>query len=119
MTEIRLETWEHDNRNGNHRTFYRDPGEGHGYAGSYSDLDDREIEWNDVIRSAVLWGPPGTAVWLYDSKGFKRGDDVLELKVPEGQSSVVSNNLDVDGDGLRWERRKNGIAGKVSGIRWV
>lgn len=88
------------------------------FAGDHNDLDDREVEWNDRIRSVILHGPPGTTVWLYDAKGFGRGDDILEIKVPEGQTSVTCNDLNHLTVGMRWEVKKNGLKGKVSGIQW-
>jgi hypothetical protein len=41
------------------------------------------------------------------------------MKVPEGRTSVLSNHLNSPALGLRWVHYKNGIAGKVSGIRWL
>lgn len=117
--EARLETHENDNQAAPHRTFWKHPGSGHHYAGSYADLDDKEVEWNDKIRSVTLYGPPGTTVWMYDSKGFKGNDDVIEIRIPDGAESVVSNQLNTDHPaGVRWIKYKNGIAGKVSGIQW-
>lgn len=121
VVEVKLETWENDNRNGPYRVFYRDPGPGRVYVGNYSDLDNSDVEWNDIIRSVILHGPPGTAVWLYDSKNFGTGDDILEIRVPDNRTNVIVNTLDTNPPpaGVRWINHKNGIAGKVSGIRWV
>lgn len=99
--------------------FYKHPGEGRRYSGSYPDLEDCEVAWNNRIRSVILHGPPGTTVWLYSAKGYGREDDVLEIKVQPGQTSSVVNNLDLDHRaGVNWIRRHNGIAGKVSAIQW-
>jgi hypothetical protein len=118
-SEIRLEAYENDNQRSPHATFWKNPGPGHAYSGNLPDLDDAEIEWNDKMKSCVLHGPAGTTVWLYDSKGFKDNDDVLEIKVPNGAESVIVNNFrDGFPNGVSWIKKKNRIAGKVSGIQW-
>lgn len=117
--EARIQLWEHDNCSGDSKVFWKNPGTNRDFAGDYKDLDDREIEFNDKARSATLFGAPGTTVWLFDKKGFGTNDDILELKVPDGASSVIVNNLDTLVTGTRWINDDNGLAGKVSGVKWT
>jgi hypothetical protein len=103
-----------------HATSWRWLGLGRGYVGSLSDLGDSEIEWNDKIKSLILYSLPGTTAWLYDSKHFRRNDDIVEIKVQEDGLPVIVNQLDNSRPILevRDKIRKNGIADKVSGIQW-
>ena len=117
-TDDRLQVFDKDNTHGDDEPFWRYAAPGRKFAGDFSDLDDREVEWNDRIRSVVLYGSPGTTVWLYDKKGFKGGDDILEIKIPDGSTSVRCNDLNHLNVGMRWVQHKNGVRGKVSGIKW-
>lgn len=108
--DIYLETWAGDDFTGSYRVFT--PGDG-----DIADLGD--YGWNDEIRSLGLHGPPGTTIWLYDKKNFETNDDILEVQIPDGATSAQVPRLDGPSDYTRREVYKNGIAGKVSGIRWT
>jgi hypothetical protein len=119
QSSTRIVLFERDNQQGRSCVVYREAGPEHQYAGDIEDLDDRRFECNDVARSATLFGPAGTTVWLYNAKSFKRREEVLEIKVPAGASSIVVNNLNRIQPGMRWEVKKGGgIQGKVSGVQW-
>ncbi len=121
-TKVYLHAYDKDNGGGSgDKLFFRAPGDG-SPSGTLCDLDDREVEYNDRMRSAELFGPPGTVVWLYSDKGCKDGgpEEILEIKVPEGQTSARVNNLNQpDGRVARWiiEQGKE-MRGEVSGISW-
>lgn len=119
VSSTRVVLFERDNQQGRSFVAYREAGPEHQFSGDIQDLDDRAFEFNDVARSATLYGPEGTTVWLYNAKDFNRDAEILELKVPAGAASVVVNNLNVIQSGTRWEVKKGGgIQGKVSGVQW-
>ena len=88
--------------------------------GNIPDLDHSRYEYNDVARSATLYGAPGTTVWLYNAKGYKTNEEVLEITVLPGTDRTVVPNLNRFEVGTRWiHRHRGGIQGKVSGVYWV
>jgi hypothetical protein len=118
-SDARIELREKDNMQGRVLTIWKEAAPGRDYAGDYRDLDHEDIEFNDCARSATLYGEPGTTVWLYNAKDFKRDEEVLEIKVPPGQAQVVMNNMNQMVHGSKWiEKHGGGIQGKVSGVQW-
>jgi len=120
----KLIAYENANRRGPIAEFWREAGADRGYAGSYKDLDDREVEFNDKIKSVALFGPSETSVTLYKSKDFKDDDDVIRLQIPKGATELIINDLDKSDTtpGVTWVKDPGadhkGIAGQVSGLKW-
>lgn len=115
--EARLVLYGKENREQPQLTIWAEAGVGRDFVGSYKNLDDKIIDWNDKARSLVLYGRPGTRVRLYDDKNFQDSDDVVEIVIPAGSESVTVNDLDKDAS-LTWIKRNDGIAGHVSSIQW-
>lgn len=116
---VRLRGYDRDNcsARANKDDFWRYPGPNHDFAGSIPDLDDREYEWNDRIRSVILYGPAGTTVRLYNEKNYGKGP-LIEIKMPDNATELRCNNLNVMTEGMK-RIRKGDMRGEVSGIKWM
>lgn len=87
--------------------------------GDIPDLDAGNVEYNDIASSAILEGPPGTVVRLFDKKNYGPDDDVVEISIPDGETSVRIDSFEsAEPDLRRIGRSGNGINGKVSSVMW-
>lgn len=119
--DIRVELYEHDNFLGDRKTIYRDSRAG----ATFGDIPHLRVlrGWNDKVRSLTLHGPPGTSLRIYDSDNYQLNDDAMKITIPDGATQVSVARIDSDPvPGVRWlkdpDNDHEGLAGKVTSIRW-
>jgi hypothetical protein len=85
--------------------------------GNQPDLS--KYRWNKRVRSVQLFGAPGSAAWLHYDPNYSATNGVLQIKIPEGFSSVCVDNLsDPFHSAVTWITKGKPLTSNCQSIQW-